>query len=121
VVAVCSLTLMILLVVGAAGYAAVRGTSWTAAGVARQPAAADRAREADLITLLALALGLIGVLMLAVATTPARIELAARRRTQDLPPADSNLEAAASVWGRTPALPPGAELQSEGRANVNAE
>lgn len=72
-----SLMLMVVLVVGAAGYAGIRGIFRTAAAAASAPPIADGNREADpdrLVTNSAVALGLIGLLAFVVATNPSRVK-----------------------------------------------
>lgn len=72
-----SLILMVALIVGAAGYASIRGIFRTASAAASMPRTADGNREADpgrLVTNSAVALGLIGLLSVVVATNPSRIK-----------------------------------------------
>jgi hypothetical protein len=76
--AACSLMLVVVLAVGAAGYASIRGIFRTAAAAASTPPTADGNREADpdkLVTNGAVALGLIALLSLVVATNPSRIRV----------------------------------------------
>jgi hypothetical protein len=72
-----SLMLMVVLIVGAAGYAGIRGIFRNAAAAASTPRTADANREADpdrLVTNGAVALGLIGLLSVVVATNPSRLK-----------------------------------------------
>lgn len=76
VVATSGLMLMVVLIVGAAGYAGIRGIFRTAAATST-PRTAEGNREAPpdrLVTNGAVALGLIGLLAVAVATNPSRVE-----------------------------------------------
>lgn len=110
-VVVCSLALMVVLVVGATGYASIRGllsADTTAANAARSDARKDTSNhEADrdnVATPAAIALALIAVL-LAVAATPSRIKTAGA-----LPGCDERRRAsslfARKLFGATEALPP---------------
>ncbi len=72
-----SLMLIVVLIVGAAGYAGIRGIFRTAAAAASAPPTANGNREADpgrLVTNSAVALGLIALLSLVVATNPSRVK-----------------------------------------------
>jgi hypothetical protein len=111
-VAACGLMLIILLAAGAAGYASVRGAFGLAAETASRPRTIDPDSEADLATPVALALSLIGALMLAVAMAPGRIRPSDGMRTDDLSPEESNLTSGEFAGASAHAAPPSPDLPS---------
>jgi ABC-type Fe3+ transport system permease subunit len=88
--AACILMLMVVLVVGATGYAGVRRTLRTASATASVVPPVDRVREADpaRIASAAVALALIAALMMAIAVAPERITVVEASRRRD--PRDSD-------------------------------
>jgi hypothetical protein len=111
-VAACSLMLIILLAAGAAGYASVRGAFGLAAETASRPRAIDPDSEADLATPVALALSLIGALMLAVAMAPGRTRPPHGMQIGEPSPEESNLTSGEFAGASTHAASPSPDLPS---------
>ena len=108
IVALCSMALMIVLMVGTAGYAAARATFRDAPQISIQTQTAVQSCAADLSTFgtpAALALGLLGLIILSVATTPSRSKIVSRLRTREQEPPLSDLASERQFRRTTKASP----------------